>query len=173
MIVVEVETLQHNRIGLAGTRRRRQLVRLCAVRLDRGGLVEHFDAIVDVEGDPPTEHKLIQMGLSPRGLTAACAPADLQRRWNAFVQDGDRLCAWNRITLDVLPPSNAGEQFVLKGIYASHRRRRGGSAEQACDAENLRPSPAVGPGRAPSRAAAATAVYHWLCASALRASKPS
>lgn len=170
MLVVNIESTQVNRIKESGTRRRRQIVRLSATRLQAGESPTHFDQIVRIEGDAPSEKQLQLMGIELETLLAGCEPTELETRWQAFAQPGDRVCAWNQVTIDLLPwpnlaaPNAAGDHlsYVLKGIFANLRHRRAGDLSAACALEGLEE-----PARAPSargrdRLAAGLAMYEWL-----------
>lgn len=165
MVVVHLESTQANRMGEAGTGQRRQTVRLCATRLTTENAPRHFDEIVAVEGDLPSDRKLRFMGLQPGQLQRGCSPAELGDRWRSFVQPGDRLCAWNQRALDLLPPPSShgpdrARGFVLKGIYATSQRRRAGDLQAACVREGL--DLTFGGPRGLVRLAATVAMHHWL-----------
>jgi len=172
MVVVNIESTQVNRINESGTRRRRQIVRLSATRLQAGTSPTHFDQIVHIEGDMPHEKHLRLMGIELETLRSGCDPTELTARWEAFAQPGDRVCAWNQLTLDLLPWADRAAlratkrdvSFVLKGIFANLRHRRAGDLASACALEGLedKATSANGRGRGLDRLAAGQAMYEWL-----------
>jgi DTW domain-containing protein YfiP len=164
LIIAHVETTQVNRIGVAGTRQRRQIVRLSALRLVEGMAPERFDELVHVEGKLPKAKQLQFMGIDAEQLHEGLPLDELHRRWATFARPSDRRAAWTQLDLDLLPDAAASaERFVLKGIYANLRRRRAGELEATCAREGLAPAAATSE-RGIRRLDAAHRLFGWLSA---------
>ena len=169
VIIAHVETTQVNRIALTGTRRRRQVVRLSALRLVEGQSPQRFDELVSIEGDLPSTKQLAFMGIDEAALRGGVSLEQLATRWSSFAAPGDRHAAWTQLDLDLLPQRPvSGERFVLKGIYANLRRQRAGEVEATCAREGLPGAPA-GSERGIRRLSATHQLFDWLSAHRERA----
>lgn len=152
VVLVLVESTQINRMHQPGTRARRQLVRLSALRVASGA---YFDALAQVPGFASKAKQIEYMQIEPKMLAGALDAPRLQRAWADFLEPEDHLVAWNQVDLDLsallLPSQGSTTSSVLKGAYAQTRGRRAGAIEDACERESLPLGGAFLPGRAGQR----------------------